>query len=71
MRAIDLASIAAVRANREGSAVYCITLMLGIGLLYYAIRLVLVRSGMAARQLLKASIVYLPIEFLILVLGKG
>jgi protoheme IX farnesyltransferase len=69
--ALLMASIAAVRANREGSAVYCITLMLGIGLLYYAIRLVLVRSGMAARQLLKASIVYLPIEFLILVLGKG
>jgi protoheme IX farnesyltransferase len=65
-----MASIAAVSANGEGNIEYCITLLLGIGLLYYAIRFVLVRSGLAARQLLKASIVYLPIVFLVLVLGK-
>jgi len=66
-----IASIATVSANREGSIEYCITLLLGIGLLYYAVRFVRVRSGSAARQLLKASIVYLPIEFLILVLGRN
>jgi protoheme IX farnesyltransferase len=65
-----MASIVAVGANREGSIEYCGTLLLGLGLLYYAVRFVLVRSRIAARQLLKASIVYLPIEFLILVLGR-
>jgi protoheme IX farnesyltransferase len=66
-----IASIAAVGANGEGGIGFCSTLLLGLGLLYYAVRFVLVRSGTAARQLLKASIVYLPIEFLILVLGRN
>ena len=66
-----IASIASLAANREGSLEYCITLLLGVGLLYYAVRFVRVQSGSAARHLLKASIVYLPIEFLILVLGKN
>jgi protoheme IX farnesyltransferase len=65
-----IVSIAAVRANWEGSIEYCGTLLLGLGLLYYAVRFVLERSRIAARQLLRASIVYLPIEFLILVLGR-
>jgi protoheme IX farnesyltransferase len=68
---LTMASIAAVGGNGEGSLEYCSTILLGLGLLYYAVRFVLVRSGMAARQLLKASIVYLPIEFLILVLGRN
>ena len=46
------------------------TVVLGLGLLYYAARLVLFPSRVAARQLLKASIVYLPIEFLMLIIGK-
>ena len=66
-----IASIAAVGANREGGIEYYGTLLPGLGLLYYAVRFVLVRSRIAARQLLKASIVYLPIEFLILVLGRN
>jgi protoheme IX farnesyltransferase len=66
-----MASMAAVGVNREGSIEYCGTFLLGLGLLYYAYRFVLLRSGIAARQLLKASIAYLPIEFLILVFGKG
>jgi len=66
-----IASIAAVGTNSEGSIEYCSTLLLGLGLLYYAARFVLVRSRVAARQLLKASIVYLPFEFLILVLGRN
>jgi protoheme IX farnesyltransferase len=45
------------------------TLILGSALLYYGARLVLLRSRIAARQLLRASIVYLPLEFLTLVLG--
>src|SRR5580658_1404272 len=59
-----MASTAAVSVNREGSIEYCGTLLSGLGLLYYAFRFVVMRSGAAARQLLKASIMYLPIEFL-------
>jgi protoheme IX farnesyltransferase len=66
-----IVSITAVRASWEGSIEYCGTLLLGFGLLYYAVRFVLERSRIAARQLLRASIVYLPIEFLILVLGRN
>jgi protoheme IX farnesyltransferase len=46
------------------------TLILGSALLYYGARLVLLRSRIAARQLLRASIAYLPLEFLTLVLGR-
>jgi hypothetical protein len=42
-----------------------------LGLLYYADRQVLLRSRIAARQLLKATIVYLPLQFLILMLGRS
>jgi protoheme IX farnesyltransferase len=66
-----MVSIATVGANFEGGIEYCATLLLGLGLLYYAVRFVFVTSRIAARELLKASIVYLPVEFLILVLGRG
>jgi protoheme IX farnesyltransferase len=66
-----IASIATVRANREGGVEYCGTLLLGLGLLYYGVRFVHERSRIAARHLLKASITYLPIEFLILVLSRN
>jgi heme o synthase len=46
------------------------TIILTLGLLYYAVRLILYRSRIAARQLLRASIIYLPLELLILVVGK-
>jgi heme o synthase len=47
------------------------TIVLGVGFLYYAARLIFYRSRIAARQLLKASIIYLPLELLILAVGKG
>ena len=65
------ASLAAVAANGGGITPYCATAVLGAALLYYAGRQVRLRSRTAARELLKASIIYLPLEFLILVLGKG
>ena len=65
-----LLSFAAVAAN-SGGVLHCsATVILGSGLLYYATRQSFLQSGIAARQLLKASIVYLPLEFLILVLAK-
>jgi heme O synthase-like polyprenyltransferase len=50
---------------------YFATAVLGSGLLYYAARQILLRSRTAARELLKATIIYLPLQFLVLVLGKG
>jgi heme o synthase len=69
--ALFLASLAAVASNREGIFQYTATVMLGSGLLYYASRQILLRSRIAARELLKATIIYLPLQFLVLVLGKG
>jgi protoheme IX farnesyltransferase len=54
----------------DGTLQWACTVGLGLGLLYYAARLILFPSRMAARNLLKASIVYLPLEFLILIIGK-
>ena len=66
-----MASIATVTRNIAGTFECSATAMLGLGLLFYAARLVVLRSRIAARQLLKATIIYLPLEFLILVLGKA
>ena len=43
---------------------------LGGGLLYYGVRLALRRSNSLARQLLMASVVYLPVVFMLLMLDK-
>jgi protoheme IX farnesyltransferase len=69
--ALLIASLAAAVANSEGILYYCATVILGSGLCYYATRQVFLRSRIAARELLKASIVYLPLQFFILVLGRG
>src|SRR6266481_840332 len=69
--ALFVASIGAVSVNNGGTFQYFGTVMLGSGLLYCAMRQVLRRSRIAARQLLKATIVYLPLQFLIFALGKS
>jgi protoheme IX farnesyltransferase len=69
--AVVIAGIGAVAANRGGILEYCATIVLGLGLLYFASRQILLPSIMAARQLLKATIVYLPLQFLILILRKA
>jgi heme o synthase len=69
--ALFMISLAAVTANGGGVLCYCATVLLGSSLFYYASRQILLHSRIAARDLLKASIVYLPLEFLVLVLGKG
>jgi protoheme IX farnesyltransferase len=66
-----IATVATLGTNQEGGFEYCCTLLLGFGFLCYTVRFVLLRSRLAARQLLNASIVYLPLELLIFVLGKG
>jgi heme o synthase len=69
--ALFIASLAAVGANSGGYIYFSATVLLGSGLFYYATRQVFLPSRIAARELLKASIVYLPLQFLILVLGRG
>ena len=65
-----LLSLAAVAENSGGIFQYSATVILGSGLVYYATRQILLQSRIAARQLLKATIIYLPLEFLILVLAR-
>ena len=64
-------TLGAVSASNGSALQYSATVILGSGLLYYAMRQVFLHSRGAARQLLKATIVYLPLQFLIFVLGKS
>jgi heme o synthase len=68
--ALFFCSLAAVAANDGRGLHYFSAALLASGVLYYAFRQVLLQSGSAARQLLRATIFYLPLEFLILVLAK-
>jgi protoheme IX farnesyltransferase len=45
-------------------------LLLGLGFLYYGTQFTLHRTNSAARRLLAASIIYLPLLFLLMVLPK-
>jgi len=69
--ALFMAGLCVVTVNNGGTFQYFATVMLGSGLLYYAMRQVFLRSRIAARELLKATIVYLPLQFMIFVLGKS
>jgi protoheme IX farnesyltransferase len=69
--ALFVAGIGAASASNGGMFQYSGTVIVGSGLLYCAMRQVFLRSRIAARQLLKATIVYLPVQFLIFVLGKS
>jgi protoheme IX farnesyltransferase len=69
--ALFVAGLSAVAALGGGLFQYSATVLLGSGLLYYATRQTLMHSRIAARQLLKATIIYLPLQFLILLLRKG
>jgi heme O synthase-like polyprenyltransferase len=44
---------------------------LSLGFLYYGTRFVLNKSGSAARRLLAASIIYLPLLFVLIVVPRG
>jgi protoheme IX farnesyltransferase len=69
--ALFIAGLGAVAADGGGLFQYSATVLLGTGLLYCASRQMLIRSNIAARQLLKASIIYLPLQFVILILRNG
>ena len=65
-----IVSLASASANAGGIFEYSAIVILGSGILYLASRQVFLRSRIAARQLLKATIVYLPLQFLIFLLWK-
>jgi protoheme IX farnesyltransferase len=69
--ALFVVGLDAVAADGGGLFQYSATVLLGAGLLYCASRQILIRSKFAARQLLKATIIYLPLQFVILILRKG
>ena len=69
--ALFVAGLCAVAAGGGSMFQYSATVLLGLGLLYCAIRQILIRSRIVARQLLKATILYLPLQFVILLLRKG
>jgi protoheme IX farnesyltransferase len=70
--ALALLSVAsAPMALRHANPVFVTaTLLLSLGLLYFAARLALIRSSQSARRLLLVSILYLPLVFLLVVLAK-
>ena len=69
--AVPSLALVVVSVLAIGGIPQCVcTVVLGFALFYYAGRLIVFPSRNAARQLLKASILYLPIEFLILIIAK-
>jgi protoheme IX farnesyltransferase len=69
--ALCIAALGFAGANNGGALQYAGTFLLCSGLLYYALRQAAVQSRIAARRLLKATIVYLPFQLLMFVLGKS
>src|SRR6201997_5666470 len=51
--------------TRHAAIFYCAGVLLGLGFLYFSLEFVLQRTGVAARRLLAASIVYLPLLFML------
>jgi protoheme IX farnesyltransferase len=51
--------------TRHAAIFYCAGALLGLGFLYFGLEFVLRRSRAAARRLLAASIVYLPLLFVL------
>jgi protoheme IX farnesyltransferase len=63
---LSLFAISMMQSPAKHAAIfYCAGVLLGLGFLYFGLELVLRRSRSAARRLLAASIVYLPLLFLL------
>jgi protoheme IX farnesyltransferase len=63
---LALVAISLVQSSTRHAAIfYCAGALLGLGFLYFGLEFVLRRSRPAARRLLAASIVYLPLLFVV------
>ncbi len=60
-------SLSPALMGKAGIAYFALACILSSGFLYYSARLAFRRSNVAARQLLKASIIYLPLTFLLMI----
>ena len=65
-----IAGLGIASTNNGGTLQYSGTILLSSALLYYALRQVSFQTRIAARHLLRATIVYLPLQFLMFMLGK-
>jgi protoheme IX farnesyltransferase len=65
-----LASFAAIKHADDRTLPLCASVILGLGLLFYVWRQLILRSKVAARQLLKATIAYLLLQMLLLTVAK-
>jgi heme o synthase len=66
-----LTSLAAIKHADDRTLSISVSVILGLGLLFYVSRQLVLRSKVAARQLLKATIAYLLLEMLILAVAKA
>ena len=66
-----LASFAAIKHADDRTLALSVSVILGLGLLFYVSRQLVLRSKVAARQLLKATIAYLLLQMLVLTVAKG
>jgi len=69
--ALVLVSLVARPAGQLGLLYSAGASLLGVGLFYYGTKFVLLKSNATARRLLFASIVYLPLLFLLMVLASA
>jgi heme o synthase len=63
-------SLTPVLLGQAGLAYLATALVLGAGFIYWADRLAVQRTNATARRLLFASIIYLPLIFILLVLDR-
>jgi len=69
--ALALVSLLPAFANQSNMFYYIGAVILSLGFLYYGAQFVVNKSGATARRLLAASIIYLPLLFVLIVLSKG
>jgi len=64
-------SVSAAAIAGAGASGICAVCVLTSALIVYSARLALQKSNVAARQLLTASIIYLPLTYLVLILTRS
>jgi heme o synthase len=69
--ALLMTSFAAIKHADDHTLPLSVSVILGLGLLFYVCQQVVLRSKVAARQLLKATIAYLLLQLLVLMVAKA
>jgi len=66
-----VASVVPSLIGMTGKLYLCFALLFGAGLLFFVQRAAFLRTKNAARQLLHATVIYLPLIYLVMILDKG